>query len=192
MQKINPQVVRIGLIGLGTALLIYALKVAENTNTDFSKNNLQDGQNEKPSAYLTQSTFNMFNNDGKLSKLYVEKAFIYNNKDSITIVAPKFTTNSFTSGMRLTADNGFYNPKAETLFLDGNVIARKTDQDGSSWILNSEKLDVDNKLGTLSTSEEVNISSGTNSIRAIGFEGSIIKREIKLLSKVRGQYVFEN
>jgi LPS export ABC transporter protein LptC len=192
MQKINPQVVRIGLIGLGTVLLIYALNIAENTNTDLSKDNLLDGENQKPSPYLTQSTFNMFNNEGKLSKLYVEKAFFFNNKDAITIVAPEFTTSSLTSGMRLTADNGFYNPRAETLFLEGNVIARKTDQDGSSWKLSTVKLDVDNKLGTLSTSEEVNIFSGKNSIRAIGFEGSIIKKEIKLLSKVRGQYVFEN
>tara|TARA_R110001592_G_scaffold59620_2_gene180907 strand:+ start:31177 stop:31749 length:573 start_codon:yes stop_codon:yes gene_type:complete len=190
MRKINPQVTRFGLIALGASLLIYALNVAENTNTELSNEALLNEQNQKPSAYLTESTFNMFSADGKLSKLHVAKAFFYSNKDAITIQSPTFTTNNSVSGMQLTADKGFYNPAEETLVLEGNVIARQIGQVGTSWVLNSETLNLDNKLGTLSTNEEVHFSNGTHSLKAIGFVGSINEKEIKLLSKVRGKYVF--
>lgn len=191
MQKINPQVFRFSLIALGAVLLFYALNVAENTNTEFSDEVLLNDQNQKPSAYLTESTFNMFSADGKLSKLHVAKAYFYSNKDAITIQSPEFTTSGSASRMELTADRGFYNPTDETLLLEGSVIARQLDHAGPAWQLNSETLSVDNKLGTLSTADAVHFSNGIHSLKAVGFIGSIHQKEIKLLSKVRGKYAFQ-
>lgn len=185
---------RFGLIALGATLLIYALNIAENTDNDFNNDILDSDQNQKPSAYLTESTFNMFSSDGKLSKLYVSKAFFFSNKDSIRIEAPRFISSESESASRvqLTSEKGFYNPSEETLLLEGNVIAKQIDQDGPLWELTSEKLNVDYKSGTLSTFEEVQISNGIHSLKAVGFIGSLNKKEIKLLSKVRGKYVFTN
>ncbi len=190
MQNINPQVIRFGLIGLGATLLVYALNIAENTNSDFSSSTIIDEQDQKPSAYLTESTFNIFSTEGKLSKLYVEKAFFYSNKDSIRIEAPRFTSSESASRVQLTAETGFYNPTEETLSLEGSVLAKQIDQDGPLWELSSNKLNVDYRSGTLSTLEEVHISNGIHSLKATGFLGSFNKKEIKLFSKVRGKYVY--
>jgi LPS export ABC transporter protein LptC len=189
MQKIKPQVIRFGLIGVGAALLIYALNIAENTYTGSSSEILTDASAQKPSAYLTESTFNIFDTNGKLSKLYASKAFFYADKDSITIEFPRFSTSHTNASMQLTANMGYYNPTAETLILKGNVVAKQTDQGSLAWQLVSNTLDIDNKLGTLSTQDKVTITYGSHSLSAIGFEGSFNQKEIKLLSKVRGKYV---
>lgn len=192
MLNINPQVIRVGLIGLGATLLIYALNVAEDTTSDFSNDMLNDQQNQKPSAYLTESTFHIFSVEGKLSKLYAKKAFFFSNHNDIAINSPEFSTSNSNSTMQLTADIGHYNPTEETLLLEGNVIAKQVTKNNSSWELLSEKLNLDNRLGSLSTAEKVTITNGNHTLSAIGFEGSINQKEIKLLSKVRGKYVFTN
>lgn len=189
MHKIKPQVVRLGLIGCGAVLLIYALNVAENANTTSASDDLLGQLQQKPSAYLSESTFNIFDSHGKLSKLHASKAFFYADKDSITIELPIFSTSSSDIDMQLTADKGYYNPTAETLILEGNVKALQTNKGSLSWQLISDTLDIDNKLGTLSTQDKVNISYGSHSLSAIGFQGSFSQKEIKLLSKVRGKYV---
>ena len=189
MQKIKPQVLRFGLIGVGAVLLIYALNVAENTSSDTNLELFSDPTDQKPSAYLTESTFNIFDTNGKLSKLHASKAFFYSDKDSITIVQPRFSTSHTDANMQLTADKGYYNPSEETLILEGNVIAKQIDQGALSWQLVSDTLDIDNKLGTLSTQDKVTISYGSHSLSAVGFEGSFYQKEIKLLSNVRGKYV---
>lgn len=189
MQKIKPQVIRLGLIGIGATLLIYALNIAENTSSVTGTDILMDQSEQKPSAYLTESTFNIFDTNGKLSKLYASKAFFYADKDSITIEFPRFSTSHTNANMQLTANKGYYNPTAETLILEGNVIAKQIEQGNLSWQLLSNTLDIDNKLGTLSTQDKVIISYGSHSLSAVGFEGSFNQKEIKLLSKVRGKYV---
>ncbi len=189
MLTVNPQIFRFGLIGLGSALLIYALNVANNTSSNANDNILLDDNQQKPSAYLTESTFNIFNAEGKRSTLYAAKAFFFSNNDDIAIDSPMFSTTNSNSIMKLTALKGHFNPSKETLSLEKEVKLEQI-TNNASFLLTTEKLDVNNKLGVLSSSEKVTITNGNHSISGIGFEGSINQREIKLLSKVKGKYVF--
>lgn len=189
MQRINKQSVRLSLIALASVLLIIAINIADNTATD-SKTNLSELNGEiKPSAYLSQSTFNLYNEHGKLSKLEATKAYFFSNKDAITIENPSFSTRNKTSNLILTADKGYFQPSDELLTLEGNVLAKQIISDENAWELSSDTLKVDNKAGILSTDQKIVISNGIHTLSALGFQASMNEKEIKLLSKVRGKYV---
>ena len=85
MLGINRQYLRIILIGLASILLILALNIADKAENS-KKGALTGNENiAKPSAYLRDSTFNIFNADGKLSKLHASRAYFFKDQDSIDI-----------------------------------------------------------------------------------------------------------
>lgn len=191
MLNINKQPFRIILIGLGSLLLIFAINIADKTETrPSSPLNSEMGTN-KPSAFLTDSTFNIFDANGKLSKLHASKAFFYKDQDAIEIEQPKFSTNNLNTSILLTAKAGLYHPSNESLILEGNVIAKQTESKKTLWQLETNTLNIDNKTSTLFTSEAVNVKSGYHNLEAVGITASLNDRKIELLSKVRGKYVFE-
>ena len=191
MPSINRQTFRIILLVIGSILLLLAINMADKAETPFS-NPLTSEQNSiKPSAYLTNSTFNIFNAEGKLSKLHTSKAFFFKDQDAIQIEQPEFLTSNQDASILLTAKSGFYHPSNESLSLEGSVIAKQIEQENTVWQLTTEQLNIDNNTGTLFTNETVNVKSGSHNLEATGINASLNDRKIKLLSNVRGKYVFE-
>ena len=176
---------------MGSILLILAINIADKTES--RPTNTQTGTEEtnKPSAYLVDSTFNLFNADGKLSKLHANRAFFFKDQDAIKIELPQFSSDNANASILLTAENGLYHPSDESLLLEGNVIAKQAEGIKTVWQLKTEKLNIDNKTGILSTDEAVNITNGPHKLQATGVSASLHERKIQLLSNVRGKYVFE-
>ncbi len=191
MLSLNRQSIRITLIGLGSILLILAINMADKTETHPANTLLGSQEITKPSAYLVDSTFNLFNAEGKLSKLHAAKAFFYKDQDAIKIENPEFLSDDINTSTLLTARNGLYHPSNESLLLEGDVIAKQTENMKTVWQLKTDKLNIDNKTGMLFTNEAVDITSGSHKLQATGITVSLNDRNIKLLSNVRGKYVFE-
>lgn len=188
---VNPQIFRFSLIGLATALLIYALNIADTTTTALENKVLLDDKNQKPTAFLTKSTFRIFSSEGRLSTLHAEKAFFFNNKEDIAINNPKFSSESSNATIQLTAEKGSYAPNNEALFLEGDVIATQL-SDKSGWTLKTEQLSVDNKAGILESAKKVTLTSDKHTFSGIGFWASVNDKKINLLSNVRGKYELGN
>lgn len=192
MQKVNRQLIRLSLIGIASLLLILAINVADNTSSNEPSAMSSYNKDLKPSAYLHDSTFNIFDSTGKRSTLHAKKAYFYASKDAITIESPSFSTNSKSNDLLLTADTGFYHPSEQLLLLEGNVVAKQVSLGDNAWNLYSNTLRLDNQLGLMSTTDKITFTNAVHTFSSTGFEASLTDKEIKLLSRVRGKYVLSN
>lgn len=193
MFKKQSQTVRITLILIGAICLYWAINVAQHSPNNQNKfdDNLQ--QAIKPSAFLINSTFFLYDTKGQVSEMHAQKAYFYSNTDIIKIDQPSFSSNT-KNATRYTLDAkaGDYHPTNETLFLAGGVKAQQFTQDKLIWTLESDELLLDYKTGHISTDNQVSVTQGKHSLNATGIQASMTDKTIHLLSNVRGKYVFDN
>jgi LPS export ABC transporter protein LptC len=192
MTRKPSQALRLTLILAASLCLYWAIHIAQLNPADTAQIGGSDQHINKPSAFLLDSTFFLYNSKGLPSEIHAEKAYFYSYSDLIRIDQPGFTTSPET-GTRYTlkADNGDYHPLEKTLLLSGNVTAMQYNQDQLLWTLETDQLLLNYKEGEISSDKAVLVTQGKNSLRAIGLEASMTDKTLNLMSNVRGKYVFE-
>lgn len=193
MLKIQAQSFRLTLILTVSLSLYWAINIAQDTQKSLTPEDTSNNKTIKPSAFLLNSTFFLYNSRGQASEIHAKKAYFFSNSEFIKIDQPSFSsTNDTETRYTLNAKAGDYHPTNETLLLSGNVKAQQITQDKLIWTLESEQLLLNYKSGRISTDKEVIISQGMHLLTAEGIEASMNDKKLNLLSKVRGKYVFEN
>ena len=193
MFKKENQTVRVTLILIGALCLYWAINFAQNTPNRQNRFDDPLQQAIKPSAFLINSTFYLYDTKGQVSEMHAKKAYFYSNTEVIKIDHPSFSSNT-RDATRYTLDANFgdYHPTNETLFLAGGVRAQQFSDDKLVWTLESEELFLNYKTGNISTDNKVSVTQGKHSLTAQGIHASMNDRTIHLLSQVRGKYVFDN
>lgn len=199
MLKIQAQTFRLTLILIVSLCLYWAMNIAQDTQKNQTSDAITDNQAIKPSAFLLDSTFFLYNSRGQASEIHAKKAYFFSNSEFIKIDQPSFssatsfssTTNSETR-YTLNAIAGDYHPTNESLLLSGNVKAQQITREKLIWTIETEELLLNYKSGLMATDKKVTISQGKHSLTAEGIEASMNDKKLNLLSKVRGKYVFEN
>lgn len=192
MLKKQSQTVRVTLILAGAISLYWAINLAQNSPTSQNKPDDILNQAIKPSAFLINSTFFLYDTKGQISEMHAQKAYFYSNTEVIKIDHPSFSSNTKNAN-RYTLDAAFgdYHPTEETLFLSGGVKAQQYTDNKLIWTLESEQLLLNYKTGHISTDNEVSVTQGKHSLNATGIRASMNDKTIHLLSNVRGKYVFD-
>ncbi len=193
MQQLQKQTFRLILILLVSLSLYWAMNLAQNTQRTVPDIKQLKDREVKPSAFLKNSTFYLYNSKGQVSEIRAHKAYFYSNTEYIKIDQPSFSSAPDNkAGYTLTARSGDYHPTDETLLLSGDVKAEQRTNETLVWTLESEQLLLDYKTGSLTTDTQVLISHGQHYLSSLGLEAQMNERVLKLLSNVRGKYVFEN
>gem|GEM_PF-2768236 len=201
---------------MGQALLIILLAIAsyyflhENNHTSLTTLKTKTNKEEKPSAFISNGEFKIYDKDGNATNLSSKKARYFSNPKRILIDFPSisFDTND-NQTITLNAKEGIFHPEEEKLFLKGDVIIQRlppsTNEDsptGSSqtlnnsteqfetWTLESDEFELNNQTHFISTDQAVTMTKGKSSIQAVGLNAWIDERKIELLSEVQGRYVF--
>ena len=204
---------------LGQAFIIILLAIAsyqllhENNHTTSTALKLEKDQTEKPSAFISNGEFTIYDKKGHPTNFLSKKARYYSNPKRILIDTPfiSFTTED-NQVITLNAKKGTFHPTEEKLTLTGNVIIQRlppthpnalTFSSGNAesppdnavdqyetWTLKSEGFELNNQTHFISTDQAVTMTKGESSVRAVGLNAWINERKIELLSEVQGHYVF--
>jgi lipopolysaccharide export system protein LptC len=204
---------------LGQTFLIILLAIAsyqllhERNNSNSTTLTAQKNQKEKPSAFISNGEFKIYDKNGHATNLSSEKARYYSNPKRIAIDSPSLTFNTKDNQtITLNAKNGIFHPNEEKLFLKGGVIIQrilppasdtnkletlistftpnKDNEQFETWKIESEELELNNQTHFISTDQAVTITKGGSSIQAVGLNAWIDEKKIELLSEVRSRYVF--
>ena len=193
MPKIQIQSFRLALILIVSLCLYWAMNIAQDAQKKQTADTISSDQTVKPSAFLINSTFFLYNTKGQSSEIHAKKAYFFSNSEFIKIDQPSFLSTANTEiKYTLSANSGDYHPTAETLLLTGNVSAQQITREKLIWTIETEQLLLNYKTGQMSTDEKVIITQGKHSLTAKGLEASMNDKKLNLLSNVRGKYVFEN
>jgi len=204
---------------LGQAFLVILLAIAsyqllhESNHSNSAKLQTDNKQKEKPSAFISNGEFKIYDKNGRATNLSSKKAYYYSTPKRILIDSPSITfiTNDDQT-VTLNAKKGIFHPEEEKLFLKGEVviqrlpstttdnsklllnnnahISNKKTEQSEIWTLESDEFELNNQTHFISTDQAVTMTKGKNSIRAIGLYAWIDEKKIELLSEVRGRYVF--
>jgi len=204
---------------LGQAFLIILLAIAsyqllhESNHSNPSTHKTGKNQKEKPSAFISNGEFKIYDKNGRATNLSSKNSRYYSNPKRIVIDAPSITFNtSDDQTVTLNAKEGIFHPEEEKLFLKGEVIiqripptlsdtnkmppmssihtSNKNTEQFETWTLESEEFELNNQTHFISTDQAVTITKGNSSIQAIGLNAWIDEKKIELLSEVQGRYVF--
>jgi len=204
---------------LGQAFLIIILAISsyyflhENNHSSSTTLKTEKNQKEKPSAFIRNGEFKIYDKNGQPTNLSSKKARYYSNPKRILIDSPSisFNTND-NQAITLNAKEGIFYPEEEKLFLKGEVIIRrlppsipettsstainnaqtpnKQTEQFEIWTLESDEFELNNQTHFISTDQAVTMTKGKSSIRAVGLYAWIDEKKIELLSEVQGRYVF--
>ncbi|MFT5716706.1 MAG: lipopolysaccharide export system protein LptC [Oleiphilaceae bacterium] len=204
---------------LGQAFIIILLAIAsykllhENNHSDTTILKAHNNQIEKPSAFISNGEFKIYDKNGHVTNLSSKKARYYLNPKRIVIESPSLAFNtSDNDSITLNAKNGIFYPEEEKLFLKGDVVIQRTPPPASdssklqtvinilapnkstepfeTWTIKSEEFELNNQTHFISTDQAVTMTKGKSSIQAVGLNAWIDEKKIELLSEVRGHYVF--
>lgn len=204
---------------LGQAFLIMLLAIAsyqllhESNHANLSAHKTNENKAEKPSAFIQNAEFTIYDKNGHATQLSSKNAHYYSNPKRILIDSPSISFNtSDNQAITLNANTGIFHPEQEKLFLKGNVIIERTPPPASlanespvkisiltpnnyaeqfeTWTLESDEFELNNQTHFISTDQAVTMTKGKSSIQAIGLNAWIDEKRIELLSEVRGRYVF--
>ena len=193
MLKIQAQTFRLTLILIVSLCLYWAMNIAQDTQKNQTSDVNNNSQTIKPSAFLLDSTFFLYNSRGQASEIHAKKAYFFSNSEFIKIDQPSFSSATNTeTRYTLNAIAGDYHPTNESLLLSGNVKAQQITREKLIWTIETEELLLNYKSGLMATDKKVTISQGKHSLTAEGIEASMNDKKLNLLSKVRGKYVFDN
>lgn len=194
---------------LGQAFIIILLAIAsyhllhENNHSSSSTFKTAKNKKEKPSAFIRNGEFKIYDKNGNATNLSSKKARYFSNPKRILIDAPSmsFDTDDKQT-ITLNAKEGIFHPEEEKLFLKGEVViqrfapinnaqipSNKTEQ-LETWTLKSDEFELNNKTHFISTDQAVTIIKGKSSIHAVGLNAWIDEKKIELVSEVQGHYVF--
>ena len=203
---------------LGQAFLIAILAIAsfyllhETDHSDDKPSRPIVKQDEKPSAFISNGEFTIYDKNGRATNLVSKKARYYTNPKRIIIDSPSISFKTDTNQtITLNAQKGTFHPDEETLFLKGEVIIEQIPTasqetltisplqsnqtihhtaEPETWTLKSDEFKLNNQSHFISTDQAVTMTKGKSSIRAIGLNAWIDEKKIELLSEVQGHYVF--
>ncbi|MFT7185840.1 MAG: lipopolysaccharide export system protein LptC [Pseudohongiellaceae bacterium] len=204
---------------LGQAFLIMLLAIAsyqllhESNHASLTTLKAETDQTEKPSAFIQNGEFTIYDKSGDATHLSSKKAHYYSNPKRILIDSPSISFHtSDNQTITLNANTGTFHPEQEKLFLKGKVIVQRTPLPTSDpskprvnnntqtpdknakpfeiWTLESEEFELNNQTHFISTDQAVTMTKGKSSIQAVGLNAWIDEKKIELLSEVRGRYVF--
>lgn len=193
MLKIQAQTFRLTLILIVSLSIYWAMNIAQDTQKKPISDLIADNEAVKPSAFLLDSTFFLYNSRGQASEVHAQKAYFFSNTEFIKIDHPSFSSASNTeTSYTLDATAGDYHPTNESLLLKGNVKAQQIIGEKLIWTIETEELLLNYKNGHMTTDKKVTITQGKHSLTAEGIDASMNDKKLNLLSKVRGKYVFEN
>ena len=198
LNKTSGQALLIILLAIGSYALLH-----ENDTPSISSYNAGQNKAEKPSAFIKDGQFKIYDKNGQATNLSSKKALYYSDPKRILIQSPSIsfkTSNGQT--VTLNAKEGVFHPEDERLLLSGGVIIQQSattnpkqtthlpSNDNEDWILQSEEFELNNKSHFISTDQAVTMTKGQSLIRAVGLNTWIDENKIELLSNVRGRYVF--
>jgi len=197
---------------LGQAFLIIILAISsyyflhENNHSSSTTLKTEKNQKEKPSAFISNGEFKIYDKNGQPTNLSSKKARYYSNPKRILIDSPSISFNTNDSQIiTLNAKEGTFYPEEEKLFLKGEVIIQrlppsaaindaqtpnKQTEPFEIWTLESDEFELNNQTHFISTDQAVTMTKGKSSIRAVGLYAWIDEKKIELLSEVQGRYVF--
>lgn len=200
---------------LGQAFLVILLAIAsyqllhENSHNNPAKITSEKDQTEKPTAFILNGKFTIYDKNGHATDLYSKKARYFSDPKRILIDSPAITFKTTDNQtVTLNANTGVFHPEDERLLLRGKVVIQRGTHQLSdtpdknahlsseisnnieAWTLESEEFELNNKTHFISTDQAVTMTKGKSSIRAIGLNAWIDEKRIELLSEVQGHYVF--
>ena len=174
-----------------TTIAIFVFNQSDSTPN--SEDRTKPGEGVKPSAFIKNGRFTLYDETGYATTLTSSDAVFYPESDYIEIQSPQITlTSAEGDEIYLKALTGRYHPKAEKLTLNNGVRIEQVSPPDKAWSLTGEKFTLDSKTRFISTSHAVTIKKGSHTMSAIGLQAWLDNKKINLLSKVRGQYVFNN
>lgn len=190
MIKVQTQTTSLSLILLASICLYWVLNHFQETKTQATHISTLSKNEEKPSAFLSNSHFIIYDSNGQSSEIKANNAFFYKHTDNIIIDSPIFLSiPDENETLTLTAELGDYHPSEQILMLEGDVQARHRKDKQLIWKLETEAMLLNYKSGLIDTERAVRIETGNHTLTAVGLQGSIESKQINLLSRVRGQYV---
>ncbi|MFO7602957.1 MAG: LPS export ABC transporter periplasmic protein LptC [Gammaproteobacteria bacterium] len=112
----------------------------------------------------------------------------YPHDDRATLRQPHFTLLEADATWEAQAEQGVVFLEQQTLDMSGAVILTQTSAGGPEVTLHTEQLHIDAQEKTLTSTVEVKIASGRDTIEAIGLKANLANGQLELLSHVQGRY----
>jgi lipopolysaccharide export system protein LptC len=145
-----------------------------------------------PDAIVENFSATRLNDQGSPRFLMVAKKMQhFPDDDSTTLDSPRLTALSVEHPpVHITANQGSITSKGDEIFLRGNVeVVREASAQQDSFTLTTEYLHVLPNRDFISSNRAVTMVEARNTIRATGLEMDIKASTIKLLSRIRSEYV---
>lgn len=163
-----------------------------------STSNVQNHDKERPTAFMEGSKITTYDTAGNANfVLNSDQALFYDDKHLIVLKNPKieFADQGLNQNneleyqkIYLNSDNAQFDTKEEILFLSDNVTLSMPGIE-QNIELSTHKLKFEKKTRFISTDELVTITKGNGTLTAKGLNAWPDDKKVRLISKVRGQYV---
>ena len=152
----------------------------------------ESGKRHDPDAIVENFSATRLNEQGTPRFIMAaEKMQHFPDDDSTTLDTPRLVSLSADSpAIRVTAQQGILSSKGDEIFLHGNVeILREAHAQQDGFTLHTEYLHMLPNQDLLDTDRAVTMVEGHNTINATGLEMDNKARTVKLLSRIRSEYV---